>query len=141
MRPCRSSRNSSAWPIHIRWRNSWRSRRAPSAKQKMAAASCTLSGLKRGFARGSFRARKNPGSLRNRRVSSKQLRRARRTLTGLDLEQRLKVPGLDPRRADLAIAGAVLLDTIVRRLGASHVALCDLSLREGLVLDYIARHR
>src|SRR6202030_2440453 len=50
-------------------------------------------------------------------------------------------PGLEPRRADLAVAGAILLDTIMRRLGANEITLCDLSLREGLVLDYIARHR
>jgi exopolyphosphatase/guanosine-5'-triphosphate,3'-diphosphate pyrophosphatase len=81
------------------------------------------------------------GTLRNRRVSAKQLRRVRKALTGVALEQRLKVPGLDPRRGDLAPAGAILIDTIVRRLGASELTLCDLSLREGLVLDYIARHR
>jgi exopolyphosphatase/guanosine-5'-triphosphate,3'-diphosphate pyrophosphatase len=51
------------------------------------------------------------------------------------------VPGLEPRRADLAVAGSILLDTIVRRLGAADITLCDLSLREGLILDYIARHR
>jgi exopolyphosphatase/guanosine-5'-triphosphate,3'-diphosphate pyrophosphatase len=81
------------------------------------------------------------GSLRNRRVSAKQLHRIRKMLTSLDLEKRVRVPGLDPRRADLAVAGAVLLDTILRRLGASELTLCDMSLREGLVLDYIARHR
>jgi exopolyphosphatase/guanosine-5'-triphosphate,3'-diphosphate pyrophosphatase len=69
------------------------------------------------------------------------VRRLRKELVALDLERRLRVPGLEPRRADLAVAGAVLLDTIVRRLDASSVTLCDLSLREGLVLDYIARHR
>jgi exopolyphosphatase / guanosine-5'-triphosphate,3'-diphosphate pyrophosphatase len=79
--------------------------------------------------------------LRNRRVSAKQLRRVRRTLTSLDIEKRVRVPGLDPRRADIAVAGAVLLDTILRRLDATEITLCDLSLREGLVLDYIARHR
>ena len=78
-------------------------------------------------------------ALRNRRVSAKQLRRVRKALVALD--QRLNVPGLDPRRGDLAVAGAILIDTIVRRLGASEFTLCDLSLREGLVLDYIARHR
>jgi exopolyphosphatase/guanosine-5'-triphosphate,3'-diphosphate pyrophosphatase len=83
-----------------------------------------------------------PGAtLRNRRISAKQLHRARKMLVGLDLEGRLKVPGLDPRRGDLAVAGAVLLDTIVRRLGAEEITLCDLSLREGLILDYVARHR
>ncbi|MQA31348.1 MAG: HD domain-containing protein [Luteitalea sp.] len=83
----------------------------------------------------------DPGPLRNRRVAVKALRRVRRTLTSLDLEKRLRIPGLDPRRADLAVAGSILLDTILRRLGASELTLCDLSLREGLVLDFIARHR
>ena len=50
------------------------------------------------------------------------------------------LPGLDPRRADLSVAGAVLLDTILRRLGAEEFTLCDLALREGLVLDYIHRN-
>jgi exopolyphosphatase/guanosine-5'-triphosphate,3'-diphosphate pyrophosphatase len=79
--------------------------------------------------------------LRSRRVSAKLLRRLRGDLVAADLEKRLRVPGLEPRRADLAVAGAILLDTIVRRLNASDITLCDLSLREGLVLDYITRHR
>ena len=78
--------------------------------------------------------------LRNRRVSAKALHRLRKKLTSLSLEERLAVPGLDPRRADLSVAGSVLLDTIVRRLGADEFTLCDLALREGLVLDYIHRN-
>jgi exopolyphosphatase/guanosine-5'-triphosphate,3'-diphosphate pyrophosphatase len=79
--------------------------------------------------------------MRNRRVSAKQVHRLRKQLTPLMLERRLRVPGLDPRRADLVVAGAVLLDVILKRLGAKEITLCDLSLREGLILDYIARHR
>jgi exopolyphosphatase/guanosine-5'-triphosphate,3'-diphosphate pyrophosphatase len=79
--------------------------------------------------------------LRNRRVPAKQIRRVRRLLTSLEIDKRVRVSGLDPRRADIAVAGAVLLDTILRRLDATEITLCDLSLREGLVLDYIARHR
>jgi len=83
-----------------------------------------------------------PGApLRNRRFTAKQIRRIRKDLTALDLEERLRVPGLEPRRADLAVAGAILLDEILKRLGAEEITLCDLSLREGLVLDYVARHR
>src|SRR5262245_38434813 len=81
------------------------------------------------------------GSLRNRRIPAKQLHRSRKALVALELDKRLRTPGLEPRRADLAVAGAILLDEVVRRLGASDFTLCDLSLREGLVLDYIARHR
>ena len=80
-------------------------------------------------------------SLRNQRITAKQIRRVRKQLVGRDLQERLRVPGLEPRRADLAVAGSILLDAIVRRLGAADITLCDLSLREGLILDYIARHR
>ena len=78
--------------------------------------------------------------LRNLRVPAKALHRLRKKLTSLTLEERLAVPGLDPRRADLSVAGSVLLDTIVRRLNADEFTLCDLALREGLVLDYIHRN-
>ena len=78
--------------------------------------------------------------LRNLRVPAKALHRLRKKLTSLTLEERLAVPGLDPRRADLSVAGSVLLDTIIRRLNADEFTLCDLALREGLVLDYIHRN-
>jgi exopolyphosphatase/guanosine-5'-triphosphate,3'-diphosphate pyrophosphatase len=82
-----------------------------------------------------------PTDLRNLRVSAKQIRRLRKSVSSLDLESRLALPGLDPRRADLVVAGAILLDTILRRLGAEDITLCDLALREGLILDYVRRNR
>jgi exopolyphosphatase / guanosine-5'-triphosphate,3'-diphosphate pyrophosphatase len=82
-----------------------------------------------------------PTELRNLHVPEKQIRKVRKQVAELDLEQRLAIPGLDPRRADLVVAGAVLLDTILRRLGAEELTLCDLALREGLVLDYVRRNR
>ena len=83
-----------------------------------------------------------PGTpLRNRRITAKQFRHVRKELVSLNLDKRLRVPGLEPRRGDLAVAGAILLDELLRGLGAEELTLCDLSLREGLVLDYIARHR
>ena len=82
-----------------------------------------------------------PAEIRNLRVAAKSIRKFRKAVTELDLEQRLQLPGLDPRRADLTVAGAVLLDTILRRLHAEEITLCDLALREGLVLDYIHQHR
>jgi exopolyphosphatase/guanosine-5'-triphosphate,3'-diphosphate pyrophosphatase len=81
-----------------------------------------------------------PEDLRNLRVPSKNLRRLRKQLVAADIEERLAIPGLDPRRADLSVAGAILLDTILRRLDADDLTLCDLALREGLVLDYIHRN-
>src|SRR4029079_2740444 len=79
-------------------------------------------------------------ALRNRRVSAKAIRKVRKRLTGADLEARLHIDALDPRRADIAVAGSVLLDSVLKRLGAEDITLCDLALREGLVLDYIHRN-
>src|SRR5207245_9963727 len=63
-----------------------------------------------------------PGApLRNRRFTAKQIRRVRKDLVALDLEKRLRVPGLEPRRADLSVAGAVLLDEILRLLGPDEI--------------------
>jgi exopolyphosphatase/guanosine-5'-triphosphate,3'-diphosphate pyrophosphatase len=81
-----------------------------------------------------------PSELRNLRVPAKHIRRLRKEAVALSLAQRLTLPGLDPRRADLMVAGALLLDAILRRLGAEDITLCDLALREGLVLDYIRRN-
>jgi exopolyphosphatase/guanosine-5'-triphosphate,3'-diphosphate pyrophosphatase len=82
-----------------------------------------------------------PQEVRNLRVAAKSLRRLRKTAVDMDLEERMHLPGLDPRRADLMVAGAVLLDTLLKKLKADEITLCDLALREGVLLDYIHRHR
>jgi exopolyphosphatase/guanosine-5'-triphosphate,3'-diphosphate pyrophosphatase len=81
-----------------------------------------------------------PEDVRNRRVSAKALHRLRKRIVGAEIEERLRIPLMDPRRADLSVAGSVLFDTIIRHLGAEEFTLCDLALREGLVLDYIHRN-
>lgn len=85
--------------------------------------------------------RRATGDRRNLKVSARAVHTVRERLTRLPLAARLKVPGMDPRRADLAVAGAVLLDTILDELRAEDLTLCDFALREGLVLDYIKRNR
>jgi exopolyphosphatase/guanosine-5'-triphosphate,3'-diphosphate pyrophosphatase len=83
---------------------------------------------------------KEIGDLRGLRVGARAFHKLRKALADMDLQKRLTVPVLDPRRADLAVAGSILFDTILRALGAKEFVLCDLALREGLVLDYIQRN-
>jgi exopolyphosphatase/guanosine-5'-triphosphate,3'-diphosphate pyrophosphatase len=83
------------------------------------------------------------GAPRVTRVPTRAITRLRKRLTALTLAQRLKLPNLEPRRADLAPVGVVLLDTLLEDLGVEELTLCDFALREGLVFDYIeqnARH-
>jgi len=82
-----------------------------------------------------------PGEVRNLRVSAKSIRKVRKLACATPLARRLDIPALDPRRADLVVAGAVLLDALLKKLGAKDITLCDLALREGLVLDFIRRNR
>lgn len=81
------------------------------------------------------------GDVRNLQVPARAFHRLRKHLVTLDLQERLAIDGLDPKRADLAPAGIVLIDTLLRGLGADAVTLSDYALREGLVLDYIRRNR
>ena len=62
-----------------------------------------------------------PDEIRNVRVPAKQIRNVRKRMVDLSLRERLGVPGLDPRRADLAVAGSILLDTVLTRLGADEI--------------------
>ncbi|HEX6216402.1 MAG TPA: Ppx/GppA phosphatase family protein [Vicinamibacterales bacterium] len=82
-----------------------------------------------------------PQEVRNLRVPAKSIRRLRKTAVEMDLEDRMHLPGLDPRRADLMVAGGILLDRLLKKLKADEITLCDLALREGVLLDYIRQHR
>jgi exopolyphosphatase/guanosine-5'-triphosphate,3'-diphosphate pyrophosphatase len=49
------------------------------------------------------------------------------------------VPGLDPRRRDIAVPGGILLAWLLKRTGAESIVVGERGLREGIILDYAAR--
>lgn len=51
------------------------------------------------------------------------------------------LPDLDPKRADIILAGALVLEGVVRRFGIKEMILSEYALREGVFLDTIARQR
>jgi len=55
-------------------------------------------------------------------------------------EQRERIPGLDRRRVDLLPAGAVLTDVLLKGLDMREMRACEWALREGIILDFMARH-
>jgi exopolyphosphatase/guanosine-5'-triphosphate,3'-diphosphate pyrophosphatase len=52
---------------------------------------------------------------------------------------RLEVPGLDPRRADIILGGAIVLDEAFKALDIEEMVVSDYALREGVLLDVIRR--
>ncbi len=55
--------------------------------------------------------------------------------------ERRKVPGLDPKRADIILAGALLLEQVVDVFGVEQLVISDYALREGVLLDTLQRTR
>ncbi|GGJ88171.1 exopolyphosphatase [Deinococcus aquiradiocola] len=58
-------------------------------------------------------------------------------LSQMSAEKRGRVPGLDPKRADIIVAGAAVLHTVLERLGAASVTVSSGALREGMLLEYL----
>ncbi len=52
---------------------------------------------------------------------------------------RTRVPGLEPQRADIIVAGALVLQCVAERFGIEEFTFSEAALREGVLLDTIAR--
>ena len=62
-----------------------------------------------------------------------------RMLCSLPLEARRNVPGMNPERADILIAGAAVLDTLMEDLKLSELHVSERGLRDGLLIEYLSR--
>ena len=72
---------------------------------------------------------------RSDRISLDALRRVIVQLRGLSVEQRRQVPGLNAARADIIVAGAAILETVLELAGQSGFQVSDRGLRDGLIAD------
>ena len=55
--------------------------------------------------------------------------------------QRLAMRGMDPRRVNGCVAAGVVLLAVFDGLGLRTLEYCESALREGMIVDYIGRHR
>lgn len=78
--------------------------------------------------------------LDNYEVTAAELGEMRRLLERADRRTRLTMKGLDAKRVDLIVPGAILVDHVMRASGAERLVGCTWALREGVLLDFIARH-
>ena len=54
------------------------------------------------------------------------------------LADRRRTPGLDPKRADVIFAGAVILQRVMERAAAGEVLVSDRGIRWGLIYELLA---
>jgi exopolyphosphatase/guanosine-5'-triphosphate,3'-diphosphate pyrophosphatase len=77
-----------------------------------------------------------PRTLNNYTVSRAAIEDVvRRLLKASTVKARAKVPGLDPRRSDIILAGAIILEQVVAACGVEALTFSDFALREGVLLD------
>jgi exopolyphosphatase/guanosine-5'-triphosphate,3'-diphosphate pyrophosphatase len=73
-------------------------------------------------------------------LTAKQLTNAVNALAGArTVEERTQVPGLDPKRADIILGGALVLEQIFEQLDIDEMIISDFALREGVLLDALRR--
>lgn len=69
-----------------------------------------------------------------------QVRQVVELLCSLPLEERRNIPGINPGRADIIVAGAAIIDTLMESLELPTLQVSARGLRDGLLVDYLARH-
>jgi exopolyphosphatase/guanosine-5'-triphosphate,3'-diphosphate pyrophosphatase len=72
-------------------------------------------------------------------ISRNQLTNVIRMLCELSLAKRREVPGISAGRADIIIGGAAIIETLMAELELEELRISDRGLREGLIVDYLAR--
>ncbi|BCW98680.1 MAG: metal-dependent phosphohydrolase [Armatimonadota bacterium] len=80
-----------------------------------------------------------PATMRHYTITLREIQRIRETLCRLPLEERRKVPGIKPERADIIVAGVAVIETLMQETGAADLQISEQGLRDGLVIDRLLR--
>lgn len=83
-----------------------------------------------------------PRTFNNFAMTGDEIARAVRSLINAgSVDERKVLPGMDPSRADIILAGALILEQAVVELGIDEIVISDNALREGVLLDALSRRR
>ncbi len=73
-------------------------------------------------------------------LSYKDLRKVVSILCTLPLDERKKIQGINPERADIIVGGAAILDTIMEEFGLEEITVSDRGIVHGMLMDYLSGH-
>jgi exopolyphosphatase/guanosine-5'-triphosphate,3'-diphosphate pyrophosphatase len=81
-----------------------------------------------------------PSPLNGYSFNLRDLREIVSRLRKLDYAGRLQIPGINDRRAEIILAGALILQEAMTLLGTESIVICERSLREGVIVDWMLTH-
>ena len=71
-------------------------------------------------------------------LSRKNLKKVASVLCALSLDERKKLPAINPDRADIIIAGAAIIEAIMEEFGLEEIIVSHRELRDGLLVEYLS---
>ncbi|HVP92544.1 MAG TPA: HD domain-containing protein, partial [Acidobacteriota bacterium] len=72
-------------------------------------------------------------------LTRKNLKKLTPILCSLSLEERQKLPGINPYRADIIVAGALVLETLMDEFGLGEIIVSHRDLKDGMLVDYLSQ--
>ncbi|MCW4030164.1 MAG: Ppx/GppA family phosphatase [Candidatus Bathyarchaeota archaeon] len=71
-------------------------------------------------------------------LSRKNLKKLAPIMCSLSLEERRKLPAINPERADIIIAGAAIVEAAMEEFGLEEIYISHKELRDGLLVEYLS---
>lgn len=81
-----------------------------------------------------------PDPLNGYRLTYDELSEWINRLRKMPASERLNLPGMSERRAEIIVAGALILQAAMELLGVDQLKICERALREGVVVDWMITH-
>ncbi len=81
-----------------------------------------------------------PNSLQGYQMSRQDLKDIVKTLSKLSYQERLELPEMSDKRAEIIVAGAIILLEAMILLDLDQITLCERALREGVIVDWMLTH-
>ncbi|NJK48700.1 Ppx/GppA family phosphatase [Candidatus Gracilibacteria bacterium] len=78
-----------------------------------------------------------PNPLNGYQMSRKDVREMVKRLAAMNCEERAAIPGMSDKRAEIILAGAVILYEAMTLLALETIVVCERSLREGIIVDWM----
>ncbi|RME15820.1 MAG: Ppx/GppA family phosphatase [Bdellovibrio sp.] len=76
----------------------------------------------------------SPEELTNYKLTFSSIQKIRKKLAGMGIEERKKIKGLNPGRADVIVSGALILESFLEYMGVSETVVSLRGVRHGLAL-------
>ncbi len=81
-----------------------------------------------------------PKSLNGYQISLKDLKDLVKRLTSMSYEERFNLPGMSDKRAEIIVAGGLILQEAMIMLNLSYITVCERALREGIIVDWMLKN-